>query len=268
MKVRVHKTKGYISQLLVRNRNVINSWSIEAADSHSAFRLVDEGLRVRKILTLRPNRDFLEGEVMVDASEGKWKISYTEQARGSTIVRNANLTALEDSFLMDFVIRYVFKKSKFREGEINGRKIRHSDSYIYYQYPVREALLKGRSCDVTVKLVRNGGAGLFKPVMYISDQPNAWSVHCRLLPKKIDKYVLKLCSEAYNDALPDLLAKPFVSIAKVRDALLYRGERKPYKRPWSLLAPNIYPMVLLKKGGKISLATQCIVKEHRWSSTS
>lgn len=261
MKLEWETNNGIIQKIFLNDMNVINPWSIEAADSYSAFRHSDKGLRVNTVNTHNATKDISNGEITVKAKEGLWNIEYCDRISKSIIKRNACLITQYDSYLMDFVIRYRFLKKYFDYALINNTKILHNSSNKYYQYQTGKMELVGRkySCLITMKkqIYKN-----FYQMMYVSDKKDEWVVHCRLLPKNPAKYVLKLSTFWYDSALPSFIARPFIANSAIRKLLLFRGERKPYQKPLSLLAPNIYPIALLNKNESILIESTCEFREN------
>lgn len=259
MRIEPEIKDGYIDKLFIDEKDIINPWSIEAADSYSAFRLTDDGLRIERQhnFNFDKKKNILKGNLQVRARQGEWNIKYSDNIRNNSIERKASLKAVKDSYLMDFVIRYRFKKDFFDYGLINKMRIEPKSSFTYHQFETNHAELVGKNFKCTIKFTTSKKLNGKKYVMYISDKSDEWVVHCRILPEDGDDYTLKLSTFWYDKALPKFISKPVIQNEKLRNFLLYRGERKPYKKPFSLLAPNVYPLMFLNEGQIISIESTC-----------
>ncbi|HEC63881.1 MAG TPA: hypothetical protein ENI23_01150 [bacterium] len=267
MKIEHHKD-GYINELNVDGYNLIYPWSIEFADSYSFFSLENVGFgNLRTNWVTKRNGDGTRGKMDVEMKEGKVRLEYENIGIDNKIYRKASITALKDTYLMDFVIQYRFKKEFFEKGEIAGKTIRHRNSNIYYQYQVDRVELIGDRYKVLVKVKNFEGAEKFDRYMYIRDKGSEWIVHCRLIPKVADKEVIKLNVRWYNKAIPRILGNALLKNKKLRETLLYRSERKPYRkwlRPIKILNPSAYKLVRLEEGETVELATVMeVIKSSR-----
>lgn len=262
MRITSDTTKGFFKTLRVAGQNCINPWGIEAADSASAFRWSEKPLRLKQNFTPRKQSESeSQGDIDVIASEGEWHITYDETMSENVITRTHSLEAVTDTYLLDFVSRYRFKKKWFDSAKINRMDITKPLPFAYYQFRTKQAELFGQ-LTARVNVIDVNNAGLFDQVMYVMEKKDEWVIHARLLPKKASRYILKLCTPWFNKAVPDILARPFIRIEWIRDYLLYRGERILYKKPWSALAPNVYKLAFLPRGTKITIQTRCEITER------
>jgi hypothetical protein len=261
MKLVFNKKKGFVEKLFIKNKNIIFPWGIECGDSSSFFSLTEKGWRVdKKFLKKIIKENSTKGNVQIRMSEGLLNLNYEDKFESKIITRKATLRALKDSYLMDFVVRYRFKKKFFKYAKINNRKIYHNNSNKYYQYPVKKAFLVANGFKVKISFENYQTLENFKPVMYVRDYKDEWIVHCRLFPKKGGKEIVKLNTTWYNRALPQRLSKFLLKSSFLKKIIWYRMERSPYPR-WNflfkyLLKPCGYEVSLLEKDKNIKLSTK------------
>ena len=245
-------SQNVISELFVRGENIIYPWGIETADS-SAFFSLQEGCGYRyRVLSeeYHYSETHYEAQLDIEMQEGKWNLILKDEILSPTkIVRTALLTCLEDSYFMDFVMRFRFKKEFFPYARIAEEKISHHCTNIYYQHPVREAYLKGKY-GVAISIQECKVFEKMAPYMYVRDAEKEWVVHARMLPQVSDKEVIKLCNWwAKTRPLPQWISQPLLACSPIRKALWYRGERKPFHDPiMRRLNPLACPLVTATKG--------------------
>lgn len=185
---------------------------------------------------------------IIQLNEGKFALQATQNS--------ATLTALTDSYLMDFVVGYSFPKTWFDSAIINNQKIIHQDSRRRHQHPVTQAILiSSFNQKITIDFVVQT-ANLLTPVMYVRDFKDSWIIHCRLLPKNYDKEIIKINFPLKYQAIPQQLSDYILKNYKIKKYLWYRAETKPYSI-WNLLfkyfRPSAYPLVLIPKNKTISI---------------
>lgn len=256
-------TNGFIEKLEVDGENIIMPWGIEFGDSSSFFSLTDGGWRNnQKVLRqeITATSIFARREVMM--SEGRFILEYQEILQKNVVKRMATLIALEDSYLMDFVIRYRFIRELFDQGEISGQTILHKNSNIYYQYPVSHVTLVGGRL-VHIQLTSSATISKTNPYMYIRDYKNEWIVHARILPTEFCREIVKLNTLWFNRALPDPVGHFLLDIPYLKNAIWYRSERAPYPK-WHVIGkvfkPVAYGLFMLQKGKKIYIESSMELK--------
>jgi hypothetical protein len=183
--------------------------------------------------------------------DGKWKLDITEELKDDRIIRDHQLITLEDSWFMDFVSRFQFKKEFFDKVIIGNRELIHRNTNLYYQYPVDEVELSGKDLDIIIKAKETITIEKFKLNMYARDYPGLWIIHARLMPKKWDNEIIKICCSWYNRAIPQRISDALLSSRRIKNFLWYRGERKQPGFPL-----NAYAVVKLNKGEKLQLKTE------------
>jgi hypothetical protein len=98
--------------------------------------------------------------------------------------------------------------------------------------------------------------------VYLRDGEDAWVLHVRMLPVAWDKAVIKLCSRWFGTRpLPQWASALLLRVPRVKDALWYRGERRPWRnRIACIFSPNAYPMVRIKKGEVLHWDVVCRIE--------
>jgi hypothetical protein len=249
--------KNVISKLYVNNKNIIYPWGFETADS-SAFYSLEDGFGYR-YKTLKQNIKFndkqYKAEIITNMKEGKWKLNIDDKIIDDKIIeRRVEAITLENSFFMDFVMRFRFKKEFIEYAKIDNKIIYHKNTNIYYQYSVEEVFLKGKEFDIKIGIIDKIVPEKMQPVMYVRDNNDEWVVHVRMIPKKCDKEVIKICTRwAGTRPLPQKLSNVLLKWKWLRKQLWYRGEKQPYKCRLfrKFINPCAFGMVKIKKGSKL-----------------
>lgn len=248
--------KNVIAELYYDGQNIINPWGFETADS-SAFFSLEKGVgwRGNKLLEEYSfDESNYKAHVMTQMKEGKWELFIEDNIIENTITRKVEAVTLEDSVFMDFVMRFRFKKEFIEYAEIADQRFYHKNTNVYYQYPVDKVFLKGKGFDINISIIDKIVPEKMEPVMYVRDNKNEWVVHVRMVPKKWDKEVIKICTAwAGTRSLPQFISKPLLSIKAIKEALWYRGERSPYKcRIFRrFINPCAFGMVKVKENSKL-----------------
>jgi hypothetical protein len=254
-----------LRELMLDGCNIIRPWGIEFADS-SAFYSMEDGFGYRyelldhlesvngdshKVVQIVRMR---EGLVRLELNEG------LEEAR--SFRRTCTLTCLEDTTLMDFVLRYRFLASEFPGAFIADRTLTFARTCIYHQHPVDTAAVGNGRSTVRVTVLERVVPANMKAVVYLRDGEDAWVLHVRMLPAQWEKEVIKLCSRWFGTRpMPQWVSGPVLGIPWVREALWYRGERRPWRNPVAcVFSPNAYPMAHLGKGEVLRWDTNCRIE--------
>lgn len=241
-----------ISSLSFEGMDLINPWGVETADSWAFYSMEKNiGYRYQELAFTRDLSDAkYTTSQHIKMKEGEWKLSTTDEIIDHSVIRTAELVCVEDSILMDFVVRFRFKKKYFNQAMIADQKIPHTMSNVYHQYVTNEATLEGENLKLTVNIIGSETSGRFTPHLYVRDHQDEWVVHARMIPNSSDKDVIKLCSKYFaTSPLPNIMTKSFLSFSNVKDYLWYHSEHSPYKnRLMKFFSPNAFPMIRLKKG--------------------
>lgn len=244
-----------IWSLEFNDENFIKPFGIETSDTSSFFSLESNvGYRYNEIEEkCNYNNLYYEYEKTIEMHDGKWKLHGVEEIDGNRLVRTAKVICLEDSYFIDFVMRFRVKKDYFNFAYISDRQIPHMCTNVYYQYPVDYVHLDGKykvdikviDCKVPVKMA---------PYMYVRDHEDEWVIHARMLPQDSERKVIKLCNSfCKTRPIPQWMTNILCSNEKVYDYLKYHNERTPYtNKIMRRISPNAFPLVLVKKGEELS----------------
>lgn len=253
-----------LQELSVDGCNVIRPWGVEFADS-STFYSMEDGFGYRYELleqqeTLRP----LVREIrqLIRLREGLVRLELIEHLAGPhKFRRTCTLTCMEDTTLMDFVLRYRFLAAEFPRGYIAGRMLPFAGSCVYHQYPVAAAAVGNDRYSIRVEVVGETVPSCMKGHVYLRDGEDAWVLHVRMLPTVWNEEVIKLCSKWFGTRpLPRWMSTSLLRMPRVKKALWYRGERCPWRnRIACIFSPNAYPMARLKKGEVLRWDVVCRV---------
>ncbi|WP_257255195.1 MULTISPECIES: hypothetical protein [unclassified Endozoicomonas] len=254
-----------IESLQVDGINIVLPWGVEFADSNSFYSL-EKGYGQRyeeQIIKKYSTASRFITKRIIKLSEGKFKLKTNDTAVHSSIYRELRLELLTDSYLMDFVTRYRFKKEVVGCFEIGGEVIHHTDSNIYYQHEVRSVtghLVNGKKIVIEIDEVTVPEG--MKCVMYVRDQVGEWVVHCRFIPTglaKNSKDVIKVCTDwAGTRPLPDKLTKYLLSSEAIKRYLWYKAEFRPYKYKLIKYLINLsaYSMIKIPCGTILDMKTR------------
>jgi hypothetical protein len=247
---------GVVSKLYIDDENYINPWGAETADS-SAFFSLETGVGYRfKYLNQKHSftKTLNKHDLSIQMKEGSWDLNIQDEIKSeSKINRKMSLVCKEDSFLMDFVLRFRFLKKHIEYAEIADKKFIHEDTNIYNQFVTNSVFLKGKSNSIKISINDFITHEHFQPEMYVRDRGDEWIVHVRMFPKKSDKDVIKLCSILFKTRpIAHFLTKILLSFKYIRKNLWYRGEKSPYKsKIMRFLNPNAFALVKIKAGDKL-----------------
>lgn len=246
-----------ISKLFYKGKNIINPWGFETADS-SAFFSLEEGVGYRYSLDKDEyfSNDFVsKANIVTNMQEGRWELSVNDRIDSeNTVIRKVEAITLEDTIFMDFVMRFRFKKDIVEYAKIADKILYHQNTNIYNQYPVDSVLLKCKKFNIKITILDKQVPIGLEPVIYVRDRNDEWVVHVRMIPRQWDKEVIKICTKwAQTRPIPQILSKYLLSFRIIRDALWYRGEKKPFKSKLvtRFLNPAAFGMVLVPKDTRL-----------------
>ncbi len=241
--------------------NIIHPWGVETADSDGFFSLDrTSGYRYRVVSESQQTAVNLKQTYQhISMKDGEWSLETSDKVEEKAILRQAQLIAVTDSWHMDFVMRFRFRKDQFEWAEIAGQQIIHTNSNVYHQYPVRQVKLCGKDHSVSISLVDFITTANFTPEMYVRDRGDEWIVHVRMMPTSSSKKIIKMCNRYMKTkSLPSCLSQLILSIPMLHKSLWYRGEQNPYQsKLMRVLNPNAFALGLLRKAEVLSLKVQC-----------
>ena len=252
-----------LNKLIIKGQNIIKNWGFEAGDSNSFFSIDPVGFKSKHIIEKsRKRNNELEQEILVKMSNGEWKLKTKETVTNNKIRRTQEIICIKPSEFQDIVTRYRFKKKYFSKASINGKTITHKNSNKYYQYGVSEAKLIGKEFQVIIKTENaKFPNNSFKPNIYVRDYRDEWVIHVRLMPFQWDKEIIKWNVPWYNKAIPQWISNKILKVKWLKNILWLRGERKPYRFPFSILAFNVFPIRFLNKDERVKVTSSCEVKK-------
>lgn len=259
--------KNVISKLYYKGENLINPWGVETADSSSFFSL-EEGIGWRYEV-VNEHHDVTErvnySGMNILMSEGGWKLEVNDHLDDMKIQRKVELETYRESYFMDFVLRYRFKKEAIEFVEIAGNKYTHRDTNVYYQFKTDSVNLFTKRSKIEIKVKDSQVPSGMEPVLYVRDHKGEWVVHVRMIPVKWDKEVIKLCTSIFSTRpIPTFLSNLLLKSDWIRESLWYRGERKPFKSRLfrKLLNPAAFGMVKVESGEKLAWNVEMRFRER------
>ncbi|NWQ41099.1 hypothetical protein MLOOGBEN_10370 [Bacillus sp. EB106-08-02-XG196] len=247
----------YLYKLQKNNSNLIGTWGVETADSKSFLSLENGGYdyEVEKVSSSinSISNQFISNYTF---NEGKFNLNLNESIDNNKVYREHRLQALEDSYFMDFVMRFQFNKDLFPYASIGGDVFEHKNIYINYQYEVDKVVLYGETYKVTVEVTDVKKVDNFKQVIYVRGNENYWVVHVRLFPRAYDREIIKLVRYTKKARpLPQFLANALLK-TPLNKHLWYNGEKSTLKLPI-----NAFGLVKVCKSEELVLKTRTIF-EH------
>lgn len=255
-----------VSSLWYKGKNIINPWGFETADSSAFFSLQKNvGWRNKKTEEQYNHTEkTYNAHVVTKMKEGAWRLDINDSIDGYVINRKIEAITLSDSYFMDFVMRFRFKKEFIKSIQIAGHVLEHKNTNIYHQYPVSSVIINGLDFTATISIEDSITPEKLEPVMYARDSGDEWIVHARMIPREWDKEVIKICTAwAGTRPLPQALSRFLLKCPKIRESLWYRGERKPFKNRFfrRLINPAAYGMVHVKKHQRLIWKVKAEIRE-------
>lgn len=165
--------------------------------------------------------------------------------------RHISVTAQNDSYLMDAVLRFSLPKNTVRRAFIGDTEIKHQRRNKYYQHEastVRFELQDGSILRFDSFAFRlPPGMSFF---VYLRDEPGCWIFHVRALATKPERLMLKGCHRLYNGPLPNFLQNIVLKLPTLKENLLYIRERFSQRIPFQINGSS-----LLRSGESIDFLT-------------
>ena len=166
--------------------------------------------------------------------------------------RTLRIDALENSRLMDAVLRFAIAKDCVKSAFIGPHEIIHQRQNRYHQFPLDQIRLNLKNGTVLsfqpISSVLPPG---FEHVVYLRDEPDKWILHIRALALSPTHYVLKGCTHWYNQPFPLMIQRIVLGSVWFRSRLLYVRERISQRIPIQVNGAADLP-----KGSTIQLAVQ------------
>lgn len=252
---------GVVAELSYKEKNLILPWGIETADAWGFFSL-EKGIGYRHEILSESDyqvNSSSETKLKVQMPEGPWNLEVKNQLSEHHIVRETRLSPEGQSWHMDFVMRYRFLKENFEEALIGDQRLGHRGTNVYYQYPVKEVKLLGKHLNAHISVTDFHCPKGFKLLMYVRDYQNEWIVHIRFLPVTQERLVIKLCNRWYKTRpIPQFVTDELLKSDSLKERLLYRSERRPYKnKVMRLICPNAFPLEKLSGSDSFWIKSEC-----------
>lgn len=191
----------------------------------------------------------------IQLSDAILKVSEEGQADQTGGRRVLKVEAMENSRLMDTVIRFVLDKDQVKSAFIGPQEIIHQRQNRYHQYPLDQITLHLKnSLVLSFQPIPSVLPPGFKHVVYLRDEPDKWILHIRALALVPSHYVLKGCTRWYNRPFPLIVQRIVLGSTWLRTRLLYVRERVSQRIPVQVNGAADLP-----KGSIIQLAVQWTV---------
>jgi hypothetical protein len=247
---------GSLRELHLDGQQVIRPWGMETADARAFFSLETGGWGsqvLHREVARTPTSQ--ETSVTVRMAEGLWRAKLTDSLFDRGIVRLLSYTAEEDTWAMDLVMRFAFRRQAVRAAEIAGRTITWDGANLYYQYEVRRVLLRLDRRQLRISVRDREYPPEWRLSMYVRCSPteDAWVVHVRLLPSEWRREIIKLrWLGSRHFVFPERVSGGLLRIGPLARHLRYAGEQK------RLLGSrlNAYPLLLIPRGTVIELKAE------------
>lgn len=170
--------------------------------------------------------------------------------------RSLRVEALEDSFLMDAVLRFRIPLDLVRKVYLGEREIPWRRANKYHQEAGVSALIEQT----------DGGACLLEPVLrqapegmtlftYLRDEPEGWVLHVRLRAERPDAYSVRGCHRFYNKPFPAWLQAVFARTPALLSRTLYLRERVSQRIPFQTNGA-----VFLPRGSVLDFGVVCTTR--------
>ena len=199
-------------------------------------------------------------KIQIKSVDGRYLLKGYELKTNRKILRTNIIKAIHNTYIMDYVIRYRFKKKYINYVLINNKKYFHNNRNNYFQKKTKRIILVSSNFVIKIILDKiNLPSKKFYQVMYARDEKNEWIIHIRILPKKFDKFVIKICNKWFNtQPIPQFITNFLIKYKFIRQYLLYKPEKKPYQNfiMRGFLNLSLIPVTLIKKDKEI------LVKSH------
>ena len=254
-----------LSEYFWHNKNVIMPWGVEFADSNSFFSMENgKGHRAQILYSESECQSSIYSfKYRIKMSEGLVEVIGADCICEDKIIRKLKLTALEDSKLLDFVMRFRFNKDIYEIAEIDNKEIKYAGTNKYYQYKCDHVLLRGKYGNVIVRTLKASTGENMDFYMYARDSAEDWVVHARMLPNCDENIVIKLCSKWFKTKpLPKLVTKIICRNKKIYNYLKYHNELTPYKSKFArTFNLNAYPLASIRAGESLEFEAEVIFSE-------
>ncbi|MEZ4590645.1 MAG: hypothetical protein R3D55_05805 [Chloroflexota bacterium] len=221
---------GSLAQLVWGGQQWIQPWGLEMSDAYSFFSLETGGWQCDST-PLEPQDG--ARRMKLSLREGQWQVQWQDVVpeNENTVKRTAVFTTLTDSWAMDLVMRFAFRRDLITQAQIADKRIVWDDANYYHQYPAQQVTLFHSQGRIQIELDKAEFAPDWQQWMYVrcSPQENAWIVHLRLLPQKWVREIIKVRSVgARHWVLPTFFSRLLHLWPRLAAHLRYAGEFKRF----------------------------------------
>jgi len=167
------------------------------------------------------------GDFRVRLPRGEYRLQFNESLRDGQLHREYTLDGIGEGALGDFVLRTTVPKRGFSTGELDGRRLEHTNANRMHQLPVRSARLFGDDASLEFTLDFVEAPTRLGIYTYLRDEPTGlWVMHHRLLTESVasDEYIFRVRHSIFSSA-----RSPWVK--PLRHILWRACERHPWIRP-------------------------------------
>lgn len=149
--------------------------------------------------------------------------------------RKLAITALEESRLMDAVLRFVLPLQFVRAVWLNEEPIAWAKRNFYHQREnaiARVELTDGTRWTFEVNVAGEGLPLGLKQLTYLRDEPTQWILHARVRANEPQHYSLRGCTRLYNKPLPGWVQRIWAALPWLAKGTLYIRERVSQRIPF------------------------------------
>ncbi|MCP4422732.1 MAG: hypothetical protein GY805_39490 [Chloroflexi bacterium] len=252
---------GSVKELYLADEQIAQPWGIETADAYAFFSLENRGWQARlSDHKVQFTDTHLNGRFTVQMREGQWQGTIQETIATDGIERTFTYHAVQDSWAMDIVQRYVFKKTAVFAATIANQTITWDNDNYYHQYPVQQVQLHTKNGPLILKATQIQHPPEWKQVMYVRCSPyeNAWVIHLRLLPAIWQREIIKTRLKGNRQlVMPTIVSQPLLKIPTVARYLRYAGENNRHH-----FRSNAIPLLHIQQGTVITLQSRLIYRSR------
>lgn len=236
----VDPTNGCVTSLRTAHTALqVNSWGTEFGDWYGFFSQARMGGTNVKVVDGSIDTDTCGASTwaQVDLPRGSWLFEGSELLEKGVIRRTYRLTALADSMLGDFVMRWALPAAQWPTGIAGQDALSHSMANHMHDTSASVLALRSTSGLYTEgELSRWDAPASLQPCSYLRDEPSgSWIAHHRLLADEslCAEYVLRVWRLTLSSKSLPLIGVPFL-----RRPLWRRAERRPGRRPTIQIGGN------------------------------
>jgi hypothetical protein len=176
-------------------------------------------------------------------------VKETGHLEGAAGHRSLVISAREDSFLMDAVLRFVIPLEKIEHVQVGSVTVRHRRANRYHQTAMCPVVFRTRSGRTVTFTPRCSSVppGM-EPLVYVRDEQDRWVFHVRLLAVRPARTLLKGCHRLFNKPFPKWAQRFASRFPRLIARTLYLRERVSQRIPFQANGA-----VLVERGSSFTL---------------